>query len=117
MLDDDMYGRHFDDSIGLYADWRKAGYVWETPYRTLLPEKVNGILAAGRCMGAVGDAWETFRVIPAAAMTGEAAGAAAALSVQHNCDPKELDIEILRAELRKNNFKFHLEEVGLEQRS
>ena len=117
MLTDDMYGRHFDDSIGLYADWRKAGYVWETPYGTLLPEKVNGILTAGRCMGAVGDAWETFRVIPAAAMTGEAAGTAAALSVQHDRDPKELDVELLRAELRKNDFRFHLEEVGLEQRS
>lgn len=117
MLDDDMYGRYFEDSIGLYADWRKAGYVWETPYGTLLPEKINGVLAAGRCMGAVGDAWETFRVIPAAAMTGEAAGTAAALSVQTGCDPKELDIEKLRSELRKNNFRFHLEELGLEVRN
>ena len=117
MLDDDMYGRHFDDSIGLYADWRKCGYVWETPYRTLLPEKINGVLAAGRCMGAVGDAWETFRVIPAAAMTGEAAGVAAALSVKKNCDPKELPLAELRSELKKNNFRFHLEEVGLEVRS
>ena len=117
MLDDDMYGRHFEDSNGLYADWRKKGYVWETPYRTLLPEKINGVLAAGRCMGAVGDAWETFRVIPAAAMTGEAAGVAAALSVQKGCDPKELDVEELRSELRKNDFRFHLEDVGLERRS
>ena len=116
MLKDDEYGLHFDDSIGLYADWRKAGYVWETPYGTLLPEKVNGVLAAGRCMGAVGDAWETFRVIPAAAMTGEAAGTAAALSVRNNCDPKQLDIELLRKELRKQKFIFHLEEAGLETR-
>ena len=117
MLGDDMYGRHFEDSIGLYADWRKKGYVWETPYGTLLPEKINNVLSAGRCMGAVGDAWETFRVIPAAAMTGEVAGIAAALSLCGGCDPKELDIEILRGELRKNNFIFHLEEAGLERRS
>ncbi|MBE6384411.1 MAG: FAD-dependent oxidoreductase [Lentisphaerae bacterium] len=117
MLDDDMYGRHFEDSIGLYADWRKCGFVWETPYRSLLPETINGVLAAGRCMGARGDAWETFRVIPAAAMTGEAAGAAAALSVQNNCDPKDLNIEDLRAHLRENHFRFHLEECGLEVRS
>ena len=116
MLDDDMYGRHFEDSIGLYADWRKKGFVWETPYGTLLPEKINGALVAGRCMGAVGDAWETFRVIPAAAMTGEAAGVAAALAVKNNCDPKEVKLEELRSELRKNNFRFHLEEAGLETR-
>ena len=117
MLGDDMYGRHFEDSIGLYADWRKKGFVWETPYGTLLPEKINGMLTAGRCMGAVGDAWETFRVIPAAAMTGEVAGEAAALAVKNNCDPKEVKLEELRSELRKNNFRFHLEEVGLERRS
>jgi len=56
-------------------------------------------------------------VIPAAAMTGEAAGAAAALSVQNNCDPKDLNIEDLRAHLRENHFRFHLEECGLEVRS
>ena len=117
MLDDDMYGKHFEDSIGLYADWRKCGFVWETPYRSLLPETLNGVLAAGRCMGARGDAWETFRVIPAAAMTGEAAGTAAALSVQNDCDPKDLNVEDLRAHLRKNHFRFHLEECGLEVRS
>lgn len=116
VLKDKENGKHFDDSIGLYADWRRAGSVWETPYGTLLPEKVNGALAAGRCMGAVGDAWETFRVIPAAAMTGEAAGVAAALSVRNDCDPKDLDIELLRGELRKQKFLFHLEEAGLEVR-
>ena len=117
MLNDEMHGRHFDDSIGLYADWRSKAFVWEVPYRTLLPEKINGVLAAGRCMGAVGDAWETFRVIPAAAMTGEVAGSAAALAAAQGCDPKELNIENLRNQLRKNNFRFHLEECGLEVRS
>ena len=56
-------------------------------------------------------------VIPAAAMTGEAAGTAAALAAVQGCDPKELDIETLRDQLRKNNFRFHLEECGLEVRS
>ena len=101
------------NSIGLYADWRQPGKVYETPYGTLLPADIRGVFACGRCMSAADDAWESFRVIPAAAMTGEAAGTAAALAVEKNCDGSELTAEQVRAELRKNNFKFHFEEVGL----
>lgn len=114
MLESGQQNQHLDTSVGLYGDWRRSGWVWETPYGTLLPEKTNGMLVAGRCMGAIGDAWEAFRVIPSAAMTGEIAGVAAALSIDKKCDPKELEIENLRGELRKSNFRFHLEEVGLE---
>ena len=101
-------------SVGLYADWRKAGKVYETPYGTLIPEDVRGVFAAGRCISAEEDAWESYRVIPAAAMTGEIAGTAAALAVEHHCDGSELTPEQVRAELRKNRFKFHFEEVGLD---
>ena len=105
--------QHFDSSIGLYADWRCAGKVYETPYGSLIPKDVRGIYAAGRCMSATGDAWESYRVIPSAAMTGEAAGIGAALCVEKNCDAIELTLDDLRNELRKNNFKFFFEEVGL----
>lgn len=101
------------DSIGLYADWRQAGKVYETPYGTLLPSDIRGVFACGRCMSSANDAWESFRVIPAAAMTGEVSGTAAALAVEKNCDGSELAVDLIRNELRKNNFKFHFEEVGL----
>ena len=66
-------GRRFEDSIGLAGDWRQAGPVWEIPYRSLYPRvSVDGLLAAGRCTGARGDAWEVTRVIPVAALTGQA---------------------------------------------
>ena len=105
--------QRFDSSIGLYADWRCAGKIYETPYGSLIPADVRGIYAAGRCISATGDAWESYRVIPSAAMTGEAAGIGAALAVEKNRDAIDLTAEQLRAELRKNNFKFHFEEVGL----
>ncbi|MBP5222726.1 MAG: FAD-dependent oxidoreductase, partial [Lachnospiraceae bacterium] len=81
-LSDNQSGCHFESSVGLYADWRKPGYIWETPYGTLLPQDVRGVLVGGRCISTAGDAWEVFRVIPAAAMTGEIAGTAAALSIK-----------------------------------
>ena len=64
-------------------------------------------------MSATGDAWESYRVIPSAAMTGEAAGIGASLAVELKKDAIELTADQVRAELRKNNFKFHFEEVGL----
>ena len=110
-LHDGDNGKRFDDSIGLYADWRKSNSVWETPYGTLVPEKVRHLLAAGRCMSTDNDAWECFRVIPSAAMTGEVAGTAAAISLDAKCDPSELDVERLRDALRQNGFLFHLDEL------
>ena len=113
-LTDNSEWQHFESSIGLYGDWRRSGKVYETPYGSLLPADVRGVLACGRCMSAEADAWESFRVIPAAAMTGEAAGTAAALAVEKNCDSSEITPETLRTELRKNNFKFYYEEAGLD---
>ncbi len=104
----------FPDSIGLVADWRKPGFVWEIPYRTLLPRGLKGVLAAGRCSSSRGDAWEVTRVIPASAMTGEAAGVAAALSVAAGITPDLLDCGILSRELTENcGFALHFEELGL----
>ena len=64
MLDTNGYGVHHEDSIGLTGDWRAPGPVWETPLRALVPETLDGVFAAGRCMGAINDAWEVYRVIP-----------------------------------------------------
>ena len=98
-LSDADQGGHFDDSVGVVSDWRRAGPVWETPYRSLVPREVRGVLAAGRCMGAAGLAWEIYRVIPAAAVTGEAAGLAAALAAAKGIDPADVSVGELRAKL------------------
>ncbi|MBR7103598.1 MAG: FAD-dependent oxidoreductase [Lentisphaeria bacterium] len=100
-----------EDSIGLAGDWRSSGKIWETPYGALLPRDFEGVLAAGRNIGSYDDAWEAFRVIPAAAMTGEAAGTAAALSVAAGCLPSQLDISLLRNKLAGNGFVFHIDDL------
>lgn len=114
VLDTDENNKHFDDSIGLVADWRKAGPVWEIPYRTLYPaNKFGGILAAGRCTGSKGDAWEVTRVIPVAAMTGQVAGLAAAMAIDAGCEPADLDVAKIQGKLRELGFAIHLPDVGL----
>ncbi len=47
-------------------------------------------------------------------MTGEIAGTGAALAIEQNRDGSVLSPELLRDELRKQQFKFHFEEVGLD---
>ncbi len=98
-------GKHFADSIGTVGDWRRAAPVWETPYGTLVPKDVGNVLAAGRCIGTDGDAWEVFRVIPAAAMTGEAAGTAASLCVEKGIMPENVKISDLQNALTKPSVR------------
>ena len=113
MLNTGDFGKHYKDSIGLTGDWRVPGPVWETPLRTLVPESIDGVFTAGRCMGAVGEAWEVYRVIPSTAMTGEAAGIAAALTVEKKCESRELDYKLVQNALRKLNIPLHLADVNL----
>jgi len=70
------------NSIADAPDWRRKGDIWQIPLGALLPEKINGLITAGRIISAEeGDAWGACRVIPVAALTGELAGKAAADAV------------------------------------
>ena len=104
-MDTGMESRTFDDSVGVFGDWRCSGKLWQIPYRSLLPENLNGVIAAGRCISSIGDAWEATRVIPVAAMTGEVAGTAAAMSAARNGTPHDLPYSELANELRKTGFR------------
>jgi len=71
---------HFEDSVGCVADFRDPGPVWEVPFRALCRKDCPNLFTAGRSISASGKAWMKTRVIPGAAMTGQAAGTAAALT-------------------------------------
>lgn len=115
VLRDNENNKHFADSIGLAADWRKAGPVWEIPYDSLIPSAgPKGFIAAGRCTGADGDAWEVTRVIPVAGMTGQVAGLAASMAIDAGITPDELNVNDLQAKLRTLGFPLFLPEVGLD---
>lgn len=111
-LVDGQYNMHVPSSVGLVADWRKAGFVWEIPYETLLPQNVTGLLVAGRCIASGDDAWEVTRVIPAAALTGQVAGLAAGLAIQHDTTPDRLDVDVIQRALQRAGMPCHMEEIG-----
>ncbi|MCI8453035.1 MAG: FAD-dependent oxidoreductase [Lachnospiraceae bacterium] len=75
-LDETESHRFFEDSIGMIGDWRKCGPVFEIPLRTLYRADIPNLAAAGRCISVTDAMWDIARVIPACAVTGQAAGTA-----------------------------------------
>jgi len=106
------FSKHFDDCVGMAADWRGGKDVWEIPYYTLVPRDVKGLLAAGRCISTEAQAWEVMRVIQAAALTGEVAGVAAVLSVKSDTTPDAIDIAALQKELERRGFLMDVRKLG-----
>jgi hypothetical protein len=83
----------FEDAIGLCnapidihdpagggVSMRNIGEGYGIPFRCLLPKGIDGLLTAGRCISVDEIAFGSTRNTPACAMTGEAAGIAAALA-------------------------------------
>ncbi len=99
--DDDH--KYFDDSVGMYPNWRKAGPVYELPFRTLYSSKMKNLIAAGRCISVTDEMWDISRVIPCCAVMGEAAGLAAAMT----SDLTALNIKDLQTKLYKRGVKLH----------
>jgi hypothetical protein len=69
------------------------------PYGSLVPQEIDGLLVAGRCMSAQQDAMVQLRLIPVCFATGQAAGTAAALAVDEGVAPRALDVARLQREL------------------
>lgn len=66
------------------------------PYGSLLPQRVENLLVAGRCISADEEAMGQLRLIPVCSATGQAAGTAAALAVRKGVTPGGLDVSDLQ---------------------
>ena len=78
------------------------GFKYQIPYRILLPRGAENLLVAGRCASCTHEALGSLRVMPQCGVMGEAAGTAAALSIQNQTTPRDLDPAKLREALRHN---------------
>lgn len=102
-LTEDDLGAHFSDNIGATGDWRRPAPVYEIPYRALYTPEVGNVLAAGRCIAADGEAWQVTRVIPPAAVTGEAAGVAASIAAEEAVRVQDIPASRIRDILEHNH--------------
>ena len=88
--------RKFPDTIGVGGGSSGNRAEWPIPYGVLVPKKLEGVLAAGRCVCVDEHLIEDMRLIACCLVTGHAAGAAAALAVKSNCRPREVEIAKLQ---------------------
>ena len=107
-LSDKEMHKRFDDSIGMVSDWKKRGPVYEVPYRTLYSRKVKNLICAGRCTSVNETMWDIMRVIPCCAVTGQAAGTAAAITN----DFPSLDVNVLQEKLKADGAVLHLTDLA-----
>lgn len=98
-------GVSYPDTVGIFPNWRKRGPVYELPLSTLYGREVKNLITAGRCISVTDAMWDITRVIPVCAVTGEAAGAAAAMSD----DFAAMDLKKLQGHLVKCGMKLHRE--------
>ena len=86
-------GRHFADSIGCTGIWNVPAPVYEIPFGSITTKLIKNIFAAGRIISAAnGQGWEITRPIPACAVTGQAAGSAAAIFACTGGEPSPLGL-------------------------
>jgi hypothetical protein len=110
---DDVLGcRRFDDAIAVASypidihrpgdndctlEW--CGDCYDIPYRCLVPQKIENLLVAGRCISTTHEAMGAIRVMATCMAMGEAAGRAAAQAIQERVSPRRIDVGRLRKSL------------------
>lgn len=98
----DIHGREAEGGKGVQGAgglWQELPDAYDIPYRILVPEHVDGLLLAGRCISADYIAFSSLRVQGTLMGYSQAAGLAAALCVQKGTEPRQLVVEELQQEL------------------
>lgn len=110
-----LEGVNFEDSVGCgghpidikplrkdIADHHYENWSFHMPYRIMLPQGIENLLVAGRSISASRMVMGSVRPTVQCMVLGEAAGTAAAMSVQDDVTCRQVDIQKLRAKLLEN---------------
>lgn len=104
------------DSVGIFPEFIDgSGYLilpvcgnyYQIPYGCLVPKKIDNLLVAGRCISGGVIAHTSMRNMMCCAVTGQAAGAAAAVSLKGQCTPRSVSIAMLQEELIRQGVRIH----------
>lgn len=97
--DDDH--KDINDSVGVFSNWKVKGPAYQLSFRSLYGKDVKNLIVAGRCIYSTQSMWDVTRVIPVCAVSGEAAGTAAAMSDDFSL----LDVKSLQEKLIEKGVK------------
>ncbi|MBP1596340.1 MAG: hypothetical protein H6Q05_1717 [Acidobacteria bacterium] len=116
--EDTRIGRKFDDAIawrsGLMDPGGEIGgpggamKTYHVPYRALVPEKLDGLLAAGRCISTTHVAAAAAKSMGNCMATGHAAGLAASIAVRKGILLREVRVAELQDKLRADGVSFDI---------
>lgn len=99
-----------DPGEGSRDDKRERELPWEMvmysiPYRCLVPQKIEQLLIAGRCISATHQADGWTRSIPSCISMGTAAGVAAGIALTDRVPPRQIDVASLQKELLRRGVR------------
>ena len=86
---------------------KRGGPIYEVPFSTLYSKEVKNLITAGRCTSVNETLWDVMRVIPCCAVTGQAAGIAAAMTD----DFTTLKVSDLQKKLVDNGVVLHEKDI------
>jgi FAD dependent oxidoreductase len=91
--------RIFDDEIGVTPSVSPKFPNISIPFGSLVPARLDGLLACGRHIACDPNSHGFMREIPQCWITGQAAGAGAALAANRGVEPRAIDIDELQSAL------------------
>jgi hypothetical protein len=99
--DDWTSGLPSPDEIGISPSLSPKFPLLSVPYGCLVPRDIDGLLVGGRHISCDPTSHSFLREIPQCWLTGQAAGAAAALAAAEKCEPRAVSTAELQALLRR----------------
>jgi hypothetical protein len=91
----------YPDAIGLCPGVTPSFPTLEIPYRCMVPERIDGLLAAGRNLSADTRSHAALREIPECWVMGEAAGVAAVQALDVGVALRDVDVAAVQAQLAR----------------
>ena len=112
--EDVMNEARFDDSIGIYPEFidgcgyliiPTTGRYFHVPYRALVPQAIDNLLVAGRCISGDRIAHSAFRNMSCCVVTGQGAGVAAAVSIKNETTTACVDVKKVQSALVRQRVR------------
>jgi hypothetical protein len=104
----------FDDAVGVCPEFidgygvlylPTTGRYFHVPYRIMVPQKVENLLVAGRCVAGDRVSHAATRQMVCCTTTGQAAGVAAAVSIKDAVSCRQVNISTVQARLEKQGVR------------
>jgi hypothetical protein len=105
-----MGGARHDDEVGVSPSPSQAFANVSVPYGALVPASLDNVVVGGRHVATDPQTQSFMREIPQCWMTGQAAGAAAALTAASDAAARDIDVGQLQQELRRQGVYLQQEE-------